>query len=555
VGGSMGLKEDFLTRLKKYEVAPFLFVGSGISQRYLGLENWEGLLKELCKPVGRSYNYYKACGNSNLPSVSEEIAKDLHHLWWNSKEYMNLQNSYIDSLKTKHSPFKIEISRYIEKKSQTLEKGLQSLPKNLIEEIKELKKATIQGVITTNWDCLMEHIFSEFRVYIGQDQLIDSSPRYFEEIFKIHGCRTQPNSLVATETDYQIFRKKNPYLVAKLLTMFMEHPVIFLGYSLNDPNISEILRSIISCLTSKNINQFMERLIFVQWRKNHSGYEIKNINIVVDNFNIPVLNIKTHEFLPLYQALASLKRKFPLSFIRFMEEQKYRLKRKGDKNKIIGFDKEMDLKEAEIVVLVQGTIKDIKDMGYRGILREDLFKDIIFDNFKFDAKKIVKYRLPELLKRAKFVPIFKYLKKGGYLDINGELQEKYTKGRYLLNFRLNNAASVTKDYFKNRSFAKANEERIKECQSIEDIANMFSGRKNGKHLTVMSIPLLDVAEISVDEILNHIKEYLKYLKKDYKFDLTWVNVKKKGGLGTYRKTHLYKLICFYDWLCSKQDHH
>ncbi|GAG18368.1 unnamed protein product, partial [marine sediment metagenome] len=101
--------------------------------------------------------------------------------------------------------------------------------------------------------------------------------------------------------------------------------------------------------------------------------------------------------------------------------------------------------------------------------------------------------------------------------------------------------------------AKANKGRINACKSIADIASMFNGSKNGKHLTVMSIPLFDVSKISVDDLLSHIEEYLRYLKTNYKFEPTWVSVKKrikkKGQLGTHRKTHLYKLICFYDWLC------
>ncbi|GAG51649.1 unnamed protein product, partial [marine sediment metagenome] len=183
-------------------------------------------------------------------------------------------------------------------------------------------------------------------------------------------------------------------------------------------------------------------------------YEMKNINIIVDDFNIPVLNIRTHEFLSLYQALASLKRKFPLNFIRFMEEQKYRLEKKGDKKDIIEIS-ERDLGIYPFIVLKQDWIKDITDMSYRGIHREDLFKDVIFDNYEFDAKKIVEYRLPELLKRAKFVPVFKYLKKGGYLDITGKLEGKYTKGRYALDFRLQNAARADQAYFANKGFAKA----------------------------------------------------------------------------------------------------
>ena len=39
------MENKILEYIGHYNTAPFLFVGSGFSRRYLGLEDWEGLLK------------------------------------------------------------------------------------------------------------------------------------------------------------------------------------------------------------------------------------------------------------------------------------------------------------------------------------------------------------------------------------------------------------------------------------------------------------------------------------------------------------------------------
>lgn len=59
------------------------------------------------------------------------------------------------------------------------------------------------------------------------------------EIYKIHGSCNNSESIVITENDYSVYNKRNAYLSAKLLTIFLEHPIIFLGYSLNDSNIKK----------------------------------------------------------------------------------------------------------------------------------------------------------------------------------------------------------------------------------------------------------------------------------------------------------------------------
>ena len=80
---------------------------------------------------------------------------------------------------------------------------------NLKAEIALLQQIRPHAVITTNYDQLLELIFPEYTPIIGQ-KIINSSTISFGEIFKIHGCVSQADSIVLTRSDYDEFtRKKN----------------------------------------------------------------------------------------------------------------------------------------------------------------------------------------------------------------------------------------------------------------------------------------------------------------------------------------------------------
>jgi hypothetical protein len=67
-------------------------------------------------------------------------------------------------------------------------------------------------------------LFSDFKVYIGQDQLLFSDAQGVGEIYKIHGSADDRESPILSAADYDRFGERNPYLAAKLLTIFVEHP-------------------------------------------------------------------------------------------------------------------------------------------------------------------------------------------------------------------------------------------------------------------------------------------------------------------------------------------
>lgn len=113
-----------------------------------------------------------------------------------------------------------------------------------IELLRRLGKRSISGVITTNYDVLLENIFPEYEIYVGQEELLFNNISGIGEIYKIHGSITKPDSLVLTSLDYAQFEENASYLIAKLLTIFLEYPVIFMGYSLSDRNMLNIFKTI-----------------------------------------------------------------------------------------------------------------------------------------------------------------------------------------------------------------------------------------------------------------------------------------------------------------------
>jgi hypothetical protein len=83
------MKSAILKRLKKTDHLPMLFIGSGLSIRYLGLENWEGLLRKFAHIAADNefaYEIYQQqakateCKEGLLPKVAELIEHDFNLL-------------------------------------------------------------------------------------------------------------------------------------------------------------------------------------------------------------------------------------------------------------------------------------------------------------------------------------------------------------------------------------------------------------------------------------------------------------------------------------------
>lgn len=305
-------------KLKTIGIAPIFFVGSGISRRYISSPNWIGLLKEIVE--GRNINFNKLVQkytDSNGSVDNEKLAEELEDLYFDDLDDKELE-------KEGNKPYYFR-KRIAEITDEYLEKNLAQL--NVNPEIIELKKTRPAAIITTNYDRVMETVFgNDYSVLIGQNSLLENVVDGVGEIYKIHGCSSNPNSIVITKKDYDDFFDKSKYLNAKLLTLFLEYPIIFMGYSISDRNIINILSTIVEMLSPEKVEELKNRIWFVERSKSKKD-EKSNARINLKNGHyLDIVSFKLQDYGKFYSAIADISTKrIPMKFLKFLKNNVYEL--------------------------------------------------------------------------------------------------------------------------------------------------------------------------------------------------------------------------------------
>jgi hypothetical protein len=410
----MSIENQLTEILKASNSGAFLFVGSGFSRRYLGLEDWKGLLSRFCV-AGKPFEYYLASADGDFPLAAKLLATEFNEYWWKAPEYVASVERYKSKIEDSTSALRIEISNYL----RDLDPVAAAKDGKFSEEISLLSSLNVDGIITTNWDLFLEHLFPDYKTYVGQKELLFSNPQEIGEIYKIHGCASKPRSLVLTSNDYADFQERNPYLAAKLITVFVEHPVIFLGYSISDPNVSNLLRAISLCIGKDQIEKLRKNLIFVQRPNDDEKDGLSDTFLAIDGVQIPLVLVKTHDFSEVYRALGATKRKIPARVLRYCKEQLYELVKSLEPEKklcVVNIDEIDNKEDVEFLVgvgVANEQVADLGAMGYEAIEVKDLIADVLHDDHNYDANRIIDTVIRRAGRNTQYVPVFKYLRSIG----------------------------------------------------------------------------------------------------------------------------------------------
>jgi hypothetical protein len=299
--------------ISKYRNHPVLFLGTGISLRYLNNSyTWDGLLKIISYELKGNNEFYlnikskcesdESEGRYDFDKIASLLEKEFNSSLENDRngKFEKVNDSFFAQMEKGVNLSRLNI--YISMMLSSLD--IKNSMKDEIAEFKKIRK-NIGSIITTNYDCFIERIF-DFQPLIGNDILL-SNP--YGSVYKIHGCVTQPDKIIITEKNYKKFKEKYELIRAQLLSIFIHNPIIFMGYGIGDKNIKSLLKTIFTYVesNSEDAKKIRENFLLVEYEKNSISHEICEHDIDMEGFStIRINKIKTDDFVEIYKSLSNL---------------------------------------------------------------------------------------------------------------------------------------------------------------------------------------------------------------------------------------------------------
>lgn len=449
------------------------------------------MLRHLCEEFSQDefkYDAYAAHTDEKdyygqQPQIASFLEKDYNLAVFSDDRFIDFKQIHRKEIQAGISPFKIALAERFKKVAYDRDN-------KELDLLKKLSIRSISGIITTNYDFFLESIFDGFQTFTGQDELIFANLAESGEIYKIHGSAQKPESIVITAEDYQRFEKMASYLIAKILTIFLEYPIIFLGYSLQDRNIRNILRTISECLPQSKLELLKRRFVFVDYAE---GNVISEYTQSFENGkSIAMTRVATQDFMPIYEAIYEVKSKYNPRIIRELRHDVYELANETHPTERIsasGFENLDKIEEGQLFILGVGVQK------YSGHLvkAEQIYEDIVFDNQFFNPVLVVEEYLPELLKRnTGGLPMYKYI--------------RYYSGELFERIKINVLKFQTLDSFLNEQL-RISKRNYRQSQTNITVAGII--QSEGKEEAYKKLIYLEADEFDVAQMERYLEELMK----------------------------------------------
>ena len=512
--------------ISQFNTTPFIFAGSGVTRRYYGLPDWRGLLSVFAQKISDDAFAYRAYENQaqylasavdKMPMIATLIEKDFNKAWFANKSGIRSTNPAVEkSVSEGVSPFKAEMCAYIDENASIITEY-----EDEIKKLKKISKCNIAGVITTNYDTFFESIFDGYKIFVGQDELVFSQLQGIAEIYKIHGSTDNAESIVINYEDYNQFHEKGKYLAAKLMAIFMEYPIVFMGYSITDSDIRTILTDMVQCLPENRISILQKRFVFVEYDETVTGANVSLHSMAFDSKTIEMTKITLSDFGLLYEALSKKKAAFPVKILRRFKDDLYNFVLTSEQK---GTMRVAPLEDERINEDTLAITIGLDSTGYYGLARavdsEKWYRNIILHDLQYSEDDLLEYVYLELAKQNSWkLPVWYYL---------GRAEKEYPE---IVNRAPKNYYDIVSEDSIDRNKSAIKSRTMKEVWECE---------KQNLSKAVRLLGFLPFEKVNVDDLEQILKEIFGN------------NVNYIAMAPTMDKSNIRKLIRIYDLLKYKK---
>lgn len=500
-----------LKLLKENNEYPIVFIGSGISKRYLKeFPSWEELLEHCWSEAGGTGDFYAYLNNlrknireDNPESADGEI-KYLTNILAGTEIERIFNNGFfegkvtIDNF-TQKDAYKLDISPF--KKMLAAKFANCSIIEEMEEELVSFKRFLnkTQIVLTTNYDPLIENMYNSInprnniKKYIGQSGFFEQTLGW-AELYKLHGCIENPDSIVISKSDYDRFEKNSILISAKIISLLINSPIIFLGYSLTDMNIRKIIRDFSSSLTPAEKKSMGSRIIIVE--REQGNQNIDEYQYYENDLGCEYTVIKTDNFRELFNQISEINQGISPAEVRRYQHVMKKLivdnGKKGSLNTLLIAPEQLE--EIEKRIGSGNIIVALGDAAY--IFRMPDFVSYIHEYFFSEDSIPTEIGLRFIANASGRIPLLKIVK-----DVNIDETTLYPKEKEKLKQKIGNLKEASKLI---SSIPPSN--KIK-YDSLNEILN--KRYKDGKEFEVVCYNALRIGQ---EELLNYIRDKISKLK-------------------------------------------
>ena len=177
---------------------------------------------------------------------------------------------------------------------RTLERAFEFVPTDLSDHKMLSSIPHFKHIITTNYDCLIENAYDAKDVHVirnDEDCTVNHDDKTV--VYKLHGDFLAKDRIIVTKSDYTDFfnKVKGSPLWSVIESLFLKKHILFIGYSLEDENILDIISHIRGAVGGNMRQMFLISPYMAQHKISRlSGLNVKYYQSKAEDFFEELIN-------------------------------------------------------------------------------------------------------------------------------------------------------------------------------------------------------------------------------------------------------------------------